>query len=283
MRDLSRYPYGETLRTTSVSEFTLAEKAYTAHLKLPKHTHEQPYLCFVLGGSFTEIYAKCSRACHPSTLILNATGETHSDQFHASTRCFNIQMNNRWLERVGRRSGVINVFADFRGGRLAHLAAGLYREFRELDEFSSLAVEGLALEMLAEASRHLLKETRCTPPRWLKQVKEVLRERLAEHLSLVALAESVNVHPAHLAREFRRFYQCTVGEYVRQQRVAFACRQISISDAPLGEVALAAGFFDQSHFARIFKRYTGMTPGQYRTNLGGRKSNASMHTPCKIY
>ncbi|MHB1329902.1 MAG: helix-turn-helix domain-containing protein [Gemmatimonadales bacterium] len=38
-------------------------------------------------------------------------------------------------------------------------------------------------------------------------------------------------------------------------------------DRPLAEVAAAVGFADQSHLTRAFKRYTGMTPGAYRTSL----------------
>ena len=264
MRHVSGYPYGKTLRAISVGGFTLAEKAYAAGLKLPKHSHEQPYICLVLGGSFTEIYPKRSRSCHPSTVIFNAVGETHSDQFHASTRCFNIEMNSHWLERVGR-SRILGVFAEFRGGRAAHLAAGLYREFREVDQFSSLAVEGLALELIAEASRRVVKDTGRLPPRWLKQAKQILHEHFAANPTLISIARSVGVHPVHLARTFRQHYGCTAGEYVRQLRIEFACRELSLSDTPLVEIAAAAGFCSQSHFSTLFKRYTGLTPVEFRS------------------
>jgi len=74
----------------------------------------------------------------------------------------------------------------------------------------------------------------------------------------------VGIHPVHLAREFRRHYQCTIGEYVRRLKVEYACLQISVSEASLHQIALAAGFFDQSHFARTFKQIMGVTPGNYR-------------------
>jgi len=63
MKHLSGYPYGETLRNISVPGFTLTETAYNSTLKLPKHSHEQAYFCFVLGGSFTESYGRRSRSC----------------------------------------------------------------------------------------------------------------------------------------------------------------------------------------------------------------------------
>ncbi len=218
----------------------------------------------MIEGSFTEFYDKRSRSCRTSTLVFHPAGETHSDYFHTGARCFNVQINSEWLERVGQHSRLIETPADFYDERLSSLAARLYREFREDDDFSALAIEGLTLEMLAEASRYSVRKSEPHPPRWLRQAREILDERFDESLTLVALSEMVGVHPVHLAREFRRFYCCTVGGYVRQRRIESACRQISTTDLPFSEIALAAGFFDQSHFARTLKKFTGMTLSEYR-------------------
>jgi len=270
MKHLSGYPYGETLRNTFLSGFTLTETAYASSLKLPKHSHDQAYFCFVLDGTFTEIYGKRELSCRPSTLVFHPAGETHSDYFHSSARCFNIQMDSCWWAHVEQQSKVIKTPADFYGGRLAHLATRLYREFRESDEFSALVIEGITLEIIAEVSRCFVNESERTPPRWLEQVRGVLHEQFGERLSLVTLAESVNVHPVHVAREFRRFYGSTVSEYVRQRRIEFTCHRLKNSDASLSEIAQAAGFFDHSHFTRTFKTQMGMTPSQYRTALRPR-------------
>src|SRR5436190_1263927 len=156
MKHLAGSLYGDILANTSVAGFTLTETAYLPGLTLPKHSHEQAYFCFVLGGRFTEVYRKRSRSCRPSTLIFHPAGEAHSDHFHTGVRCFNIQMTTSWLKRA--QSGIINAPAEFSGGQLGYLAARLYSEFCRLDEFSSLVVEGLTLEIMAEMSRALLKE-----------------------------------------------------------------------------------------------------------------------------
>jgi AraC family transcriptional regulator len=74
----------------------------------------------------------------------------------------------------------------------------------------------------------------------------------------------------HLARAFRRHYGCTPGDYVRKLRVESACRRLATSDAPLIEVALSAGFSDQSHFRRAFRRQVRMMPGEFRRNFRSR-------------
>jgi AraC family transcriptional regulator len=63
---------------------------------------------------------------------------------------------------------------------------------------------------------------------------------------------------------FRKHYRHTIGDYQRNLRVQFACHEIAASDASFSEIALSAGFYDQGHLSRIFKRHTGMTPAQYR-------------------
>jgi AraC family transcriptional regulator len=128
-------------------------------------------------------------------------------------------------------------------------------------------MEGLALELVAATARHREKIAERKPPRWLEQARELLHARFADTLSLQAVAASVGVHPAHLARVFRQQYRCSVGAYLRKLRIEFACRQIATSDKSLTEIALAAGFADQSHFSKTFKSLKGMTPSEYQRNF----------------
>ena len=73
-----------------------------------------------------------------------------------------------------------------------------------------------------------------------------------------------------MARVFRQHCGVTLGEYVRKLRVDFAARQLISTDEPLTGIAFAAGFSDQSHFTRTFKRQTGMTPDAFRRNSRSR-------------
>lgn len=271
MRFSSGYFHGNTIKKFSTAELKLSETTYASALSLAAHSHEAAYFCFVIEGRFSEFYGRRSRSCRSSTLVFHPAGETHSDSFETDVRCFNIQMNAQWFDRVRQNWSVIESPADFYDERLSNLALRLYREFREFDDFSSLSVEGLTLELIAEASRRSVRKSEPKPPLWLRKTREILDERFDESLTLVALSESVGVHPVHLAREFRRFYRSTVGEYVRKRRIEIACGQISATDASFSEIAHAAGFFDQSHFARTLKKFTGMTPSEYRAAFRPRR------------
>jgi len=56
-------------------------------------------------------------------------------------------------------------------------------------------------------------------------------------------------------------------DFVRQLRIEYACHELATSELPIVDIALSAGFFDQSHFTRTFKRLTGIVPSQYRQSL----------------
>ena len=99
-------------------------------------------------------------------------------------------------------------------------------------------------------------------PRWLREVRRSIEMRFDEPLTLSVLADEAGVHPTHLARAFRAQYARTVGEMLRERRIEHAKQQLFCGVAP-SEIALDAGFADQSHFTRVFRRLTGTTPAAY--------------------
>ena len=139
-----------------------------------------------------------------------------------------------------------------------------------LDAVAPLAIEALILEMLVQSAR-LGSALERNPPQWLRQAKELVQEEFLQSLSLSGVAELVGVHPAHLAKMFRKQYGCTVGDYVRRLRLDYASRLLVRSEKSLSAIALAAGFYDQSHFARLFKLRFGVPPGVFRADLRTRR------------
>jgi AraC family transcriptional regulator len=260
--------FGQVVRHRAAAGFTLTETTYAPGLQVPRHAHEYAFFYTVLEGDYTETFGRIALTPRPFALVFHPAGEVHSHHCgDGGGRCFNIDLAPHWIDRMNEYCPVPQSATDLEGGLLSWLATRLYREFREADPLSALSIEGVGLEMLAETARRLAPVgTRRRAPRWLQQVRELLHERFADPMALDEIAATVGIHPVHLARVFRRHYRCTIGDYVRQLRVEFACRQLSASDDPLLEIALAAGFCDQSQFCRTFRRLTGMTPGEFRTS-----------------
>jgi len=265
--------YGQTLRSYKISGFELSERVYPARFRTPKHSHKQALFCYVVQGDYTETYGRKTRECSSSALLFHPANETHAEHFHDSGgRSFIIEIAPEWLERVGDCASVVDDPAEFHGGVHEMLARRLYNEFMRMDGVSPLVIEGLMLEMIGETARHNSFDARITAslaPRWLQQARDLLHARFTERLTLAEVAHNVGVHPVHLAQAFHKSYQRTVGDYVRQLRIEYACHELAASDTPIVQIALAAGFCDQSHFTRTFKRCVGVAPSHYRESLRG--------------
>ena len=264
--------YGEALRGRKVGGFDLSERVYPPGFRTPKHTHERALFCFVIAGDYTEEYGARTRECTSSTLLFHPPDELHAEHFHETGgRSFIIEIEPQWLERLRDKGALTGPPAEFKGGVAELLARRLYKELVQGDEVSNLIIEGLMMELVGETSRGGPRIEVNRPPRWLEQAKEILHERFAEPLKLADIARAVSVHPVHLAQVFHKTYHCTVGDYVRRLRIECACRNLANTETPLVDIALAAGFCDQSHFTRTFKRLTGICPSQYRTSVRAAK------------
>ena len=260
--------YGKNLRSYKTSSFALMERVYPPRFSTPTHSHKSALFCFVLAGDYTETYGVRTRECRTSTLLFHPPEELHAEHFHAAGgHSFVIEIEPAWLERVREWHAVPDDSADYRGGILELLARKLYKELAHPDGASSLIIEGIILELLGESLRCGAAGASGRLPLWLRQAKELLHARYSESLRLMDIAEEVGVHPIHLAKVFQKSFRCTVGGSVRQLRIEYACRELATSEKPLVEIALAAGFCDQSHFNRTFKRLTGVAPSLYRDSL----------------
>jgi AraC family transcriptional regulator len=221
----------------------------------------------VRSGSYTEAYGKRRRTCGPFTLAFHPPGEQHWEKFDdREVRSFNIEITRAWLARMGDYSVKLDRGVEFHGGPGAALSLRLYNEFQTTDYASQLAIEGLIMEIVAQACRQA-DYREAGEPGWLRRVREILQDRFAEALTLREIAELVDIHPIYMATRFKARFHCTIGEYVRHLRVEYACRELSQSARPLAEIAATAGFSDQSHFSRVLKERLGLTPTEYRARL----------------
>ncbi|MES1249601.1 MAG: helix-turn-helix transcriptional regulator, partial [Chitinophaga rupis] len=97
-------------------------------------------------------------------------------------------------------------------------------------------------------------------------IKEMLHES-PEEWTLSGLANSLNVHPVHLSREFSKHFDTTLGEYIRTIKVQRALSLLPNNKLSLTDISFECGFADQSHFIRSFRSYYQVTPLFYRKLL----------------
>lgn len=106
-------------------------------------------------------------------------------------------------------------------------------------------------------------------PWQLRRAQEWLAADLTGATSLQEVAEACGLSLSYFARAFRTSTGTTPHAWLQARRVDRALTLLRDAELPLAEVALRAGFADQSHFSRVFKNATGTTPGAWRRNAIG--------------
>jgi AraC family transcriptional regulator len=234
-------------------------------MHVPRHVHENAYLCVIVAGGF-ELRHDGARPddCGAGAVVAYPAGGPHENRFgDAPGRCVNIHFGASWVEDAALRHWL----ADFRLARLGEHAAAVGRLAGEMlahDAAAGLAITAAAVELVAQAMR---ADAPAVVPAAIARAIDVLESDLANAPGLAALASAVGLHPSHLARAFRAARGETIGEYVRRRRVEASIALLGRPDLSLAEIAAAAGFADQAHFGRVFKRQLGVTPAVRRREM----------------
>ncbi|MEM9556007.1 MAG: AraC family transcriptional regulator [Acidobacteriota bacterium] len=259
----------ELLRELRCGSVRLTESRHRAASTIACHAHRRATLTMLVQGSFEESYAaRRDIVCVAPAVHVRPAGEPHRDRMGtAGAVNLVLELDDHRLEQVRRHSGLFDDVRALCDVELLAVARRLHREMVIDDEATALAVEGLAMEMLARAMRAASRGLDRPSP-WLDRVRDRLHDCFLDHRpSLDELAEVAGVHPVHLARAFRHVHGVSPGEYLRRLRVDWAADELRTTTRPIAEIAADAGFADQSHLTRVFKASRGVPPGAWRRGL----------------
>ena len=156
-----------------------------------------------------------------------------------------------------------------RDPRIEHIGWAVKAELEASEPLGRLYGESLGLALAAHLLRGYLP---ARPPgsdvrlsrRRLQRVVDYIHDHLSQDLSLAELAQLVDMSPSHFKVIFKQSVGLPVHQYVIRSRVEYAADLIARGKLSLSEVALQAGFANQSHMARSMKRLTGVTPSAVR-------------------
>jgi len=251
--------FGQVTRNIATSDLVINAADHAPGMVVPTHEHANTYVCVVVTGAF-ELRARRRDECHAGSAIAYPAGHVHENRFgRQSSRCVNIHFGTTWTDERWVRDWL----RDYHHVGIGPAAPSLRRLDRELradDSAAPLATASAAIELLADAIR---ADAPAGRPPWMSRIIDMVESDLACAPTLGQLAVQIGLHPAHLSRAFRRACGETLGEYVRRRRVEEADRALH-SDLSLAEIAAQAGFSDQAHFTRVFRRHFGMSPGARR-------------------
>jgi AraC family transcriptional regulator, transcriptional activator of pobA len=193
------------------------------------------------------------------------------------------------------RAGLLSVFDRVRGGALPVLELPGSRQAHVLGLLEELAreqgrgpsadaavTESLLTLILTEVARATPGRTEAAPVETslVQAALSLIEARCLGAITLAELAAELRRTPAHLTTAVRHATGRTVGEWIREGRLAEARRRLVATDERVDIIAERVGYADPSSFVRLFRRHHGISPGAYRTRertarLSGRPRRSS--------
>ncbi len=252
--------FGDCKLQLSLAGMVIRDTRLLASCKLPRHEHAAAYICIVLDGSYTES-AQDEIACDPGSVVAHPRGHVHANSTGpAGARCVNVEFDEGLLV-----DGPLALLARSEGHRRlppGHPAlAGLSGALAQADSTAALATYAAALDVLCAA---IPTPRAAGGGRWMQRIVDFLESDLAHTPTLEQLAVLAGVHANHLIRTFKQQQGETIGAYLRRRRLETADARLRLGETSLGRISAEAGFYDQAHFTRVYRRHFGITPGQRR-------------------
>ena len=232
---------------------------------LPPHSHGAAFFSLLIKGDYREQFGAREIRYQPLTLVFHREDTLHRDELGPAGATFlTLEIGPRWLGEVSRWRNLPPVMELT--GRAPWLALSAF-ELLTGGALTRAELESVTLELVGDALQ-LPTGPADRAPRWLVRVEERLRDDPVDRASVTALAREAGVHPVHLARTFRRRHGVTIGTFALDRRLDRA-RRLLATPMALVDIAAELGFADQSHFTRMFRRRTGVTPGGARAMMRG--------------
>ncbi len=159
---------------------------------------------------------------------------------------------------------------------VSHLGASLLAALHRQEETNQLFVDHMMLAFTAHIAgaygglQHIIKPGSGGLAPWqVKRACERLDSDLGGKLSLQQIAAEFDLSVSHFSRAFRISTGLPPHRWLLQQRLKAAKQLMTVRELPLAEIALSAGFANQSHFTRVFSAAVGVSPGAWRRETQG--------------
>jgi AraC family transcriptional regulator len=180
--------------------------------------------------------------------------------------------------RVGELACELGVGHD--DAVIRHISATLREGLRRPGETNQLFIDHMMLALTAHVAqtygglRPGSEPSRGGLAPWqARRACERLEADLGGTLSLQQIAAEFDLSVSHFSRAFRISTGLPPHQWLLQQRVKTAKQLMSVRDLPLSEIAISAGFANQSHFTRVFSAAVGVSPGAWRRDAQGASDN----------
>jgi AraC family transcriptional regulator len=264
----------------NISERWAADAVVINHLvhtharALPSHAHQAGFVSLMLQGQYRETTGLTQFGYRPFSCVYHPPGMDHRDEIgQAGVSMLTLEFKPELFDAMDFAAVNLRSITDLSGNRTAWELVDLYRRISSRPA-NDLDIEARAVALafsIVKSSAHVPRDLRS-----LQRAREYIHAHFGDNLTLAQVARAAGVHPVYLGQIFRQEFGETLGDYLNRIRVRAAAELLANSDRPLSAVALDLGFYDQSHFTRVFRQLTGGTPGMFRKEYARHGQSAPM-------
>ena len=133
-------------------------------------------------------------------------------------------------------------------------------------EYTSSLLKNIILNIARIASETTNTKTK-NDAALAKGVIEYIQNHLTENINNEDIANYMNFNISYLNRVFKKYTKMTIHAFLLERRLELAMEKLKTETISVSEIALSSGFTDIPHFTKIFKKYVGKTPSEYRGSL----------------
>lgn len=146
---------------------------------------------------------------------------------------------------------------------VAHTLSDLYiQNLEELKE--STVIYQFVIHALCDLIEKVEKENKLKYSKTINACRNYIFTHLYEEITLSQLAEFVSMHPNYLSVLFKKEVGVSLREYIQREKIEEAKKLIFYTKHSMSEIYTLLHFYDQSYFIKVFKKFTGMTPRQFK-------------------
>jgi AraC-like DNA-binding protein len=152
----------------------------------------------------------------------------------------------------------------------AYTLSDLYiQNIEELND--SASVEHYMVEALSDFADRVRKNRQTKYSKPINHCINYIFNHLYEHITIINLAELNNMHPNYLSSLFKKEVGVSLPEYIQRSKIDEAKSLLTFSDYSILKISSLLNYNDQSHFTKTFKKFTGITPKQYKNQTFSNK------------
>jgi AraC family transcriptional regulator len=225
-----------------------------------EHYHDNAHFSFVLSGGCRE-KKQASYNRLPGSITWYEAGERHQiSKVPTPSYHVNFELTDQFFSTYDINPASI-ARALQQHPDIRCLMLNVFRELQHPDSDAIISLQQLLLNIVSDTSRLLLPGI----PAWVKTIKEILHDQWNDTLTLEELSVITGVHPVTISKYFPSYFSCTLGEYRRKLKINRAIEKMNQPFYTGVQLAYASGFADESHFIRVFKKMTGLSPRHFKS------------------